>query len=189
MEYLCIQGIAWPGCILPGHACLSSGGRFLQMGIAGDKATELVRPGLIALRVRLRHAGWQGCNHRVEIGIDEEGDRRALSPRGVDHPLHVGKVEALLQTSPTARIHVANIVGWFDKDMVRCPPVFTDAAIQFCLVVKVLFGQPLRQTTGMVSSILSMAGRDWPVPDFSTPSRRQKTIEVQISMHRDQVPW
>ena len=64
------------------------------------------------------------------------------------------------------------------------PPVFTDAAIQFCLVVKVLFGLPLRQTTGMVSSILSMAGLDWPVPDFSTLSRRQKTIEVQISNRR-----
>lgn len=53
------------------------------------------------------------------------------------------------------------------------PPVFSDAAIQFCLMVKVLFGLPLQQTTGMVASILSMAGLDWPVPDFSTLSRRQ----------------
>lgn len=98
--------------------------------------------------------------------------------------MHVGKVEALLQTSPPARIHVANPVVWLDKDMVWRPPVFTDAAIQFCLMVKVLFGLPLRQTTGMVSSILSMAGLDWPVPDFSNLSRRQKTIEVQISNRR-----
>lgn len=32
-------------------------------------------------------------------------------------------------------------------------------------MVKVLFGLPLRQTTGMVSSILQMAELDWPVPD------------------------
>lgn len=68
------------------------------------------------------------------------------------------------------------------------PPVFSDAAIQFCLMfclmVKVLFGLPLRQTTGMVASILSMAGLDWPVPDFSTLSRWQKTIEVQITHRR-----
>lgn len=64
------------------------------------------------------------------------------------------------------------------------PPVFSDAAIQFCLIVKVLFGLPLRQTTGMVSSILQMAGLDWPVPDFSTLSRRQKTITVEISSRR-----
>ena len=63
------------------------------------------------------------------------------------------------------------------------PPVFSDAAIQFCLV-KVLFGMPLRQTTGMVASILKMAGLDWPVPDFSTLSRRQKTLAVQISSRR-----
>ncbi len=64
------------------------------------------------------------------------------------------------------------------------PAVFSDAAIQFCLMVKVLFGLPLRQTTGMVESILSMAGLDWPVPDFSTLSRRQKRITVQISNRR-----
>ncbi len=29
-----------------------------------------------------------------------------------------------------------------------------------------------------------MAGLDWPVPDFSTLSRRQKTIEVQITKRR-----
>ena len=64
------------------------------------------------------------------------------------------------------------------------PPVFSDAAIRFCLMVKVLFGLPLRQCTGMVSSILEMAGLDWAVPDFSTLSRRQKTLAVQISSRR-----
>ena len=46
------------------------------------------------------------------------------------------------------------------------PPVFSDAAIQLCLMVKVLFGLPLRQTTGMVSSILHMAGLNWPFQIF-----------------------
>lgn len=86
-----------------------------------------------------------------------------------------------------------SLLIWLDKDMVwqapkagrmGRPPVFSDAAIQFCLIVKVLFGLPLRQTTGMVSSILQMAGLDWPVPDFSTLSRRQKTITVEISSRR-----
>lgn len=48
----------------------------------------------------------------------------------------------------------------------------------------VLFGLPLRQTTGMVGSILQMAGLDWPEPDVSTPSRRQKTLTVQMSNRR-----
>ena len=37
------------------------------------------------------------------------------------------------------------------------PAVFSDAAIQFCLTIKVLFKLPLRQTAGMVASPLKMA--------------------------------
>lgn len=55
-------------------------------------------------------------------------------------------------------------------------------------MVKVLFGLPLRQTTGMVASILKMAGLGWPVPDFSTLSRRQKTLAVQITHRREPGP-
>ena len=39
---------------------------------------------------------------------------------------------------------------------------------------------PLRQTTGLVASFLRLAGLDWPVPDFSTLSRRQKGLNVAI---------
>jgi hypothetical protein len=62
---------------------------------------------------------------------------------------------------------------------------YTDAAIQFCLSIKVLFGLALRQTIGMVASLLKMAGlEDWPVPDFSTLCRRQKTVSIQIPFRR-----
>ncbi|THH34218.1 IS5/IS1182 family transposase, partial [Aliishimia ponticola] len=48
---------------------------------------------------------------------------------------------------------------WFDPEMIwRAPPTgkrgrqpsFSDAAIEMCLTMKVLFGLPLRQTTGFV---------------------------------------
>ena len=38
-----------------------------------------------------------------------------------------------------------------------CPATFSDAAIQFCLSIKVLFGLALRQAIGMVESL----ARDW----------------------------
>ena len=57
---------------------------------------------------------------------------------------------------------------------------YSDAAIQTCLSMKVLFGMALRQTTGFVESLLLLAGLDWTVPDFSTLSRRQKTLAVNI---------
>ena len=59
-------------------------------------------------------------------------------------------------------------------------PVYSDATIQACLAIKVLFGLPLRQTTGFVASLLKLTGLDWLVLDFSTLCRRQKTLAVQL---------
>jgi hypothetical protein len=66
--------------------------------------------------------------------------------------------------------------------------VFSDTAIQFCLTIKVLFKLPLRQTTGMVASLLKMANLDWAVPDYTTLCRRQKTLAVQIPYRRADGP-
>ncbi len=78
---------------------------------------------------------------------------------------------------------------WFDPEMVWVPPPtgkrgrqpqYSDAAIQTCLTLKVLFGMALRQTTGFVESLLRLVGLNWSVPDFSTLSRRQKALAVNI---------
>jgi len=45
------------------------------------------------------------------------------------------------------------------------PAVFSDASIQFCLTIKVLFKMPLRQTTGMVANLLKLANLGCTVPD------------------------
>jgi hypothetical protein len=68
------------------------------------------------------------------------------------------------------------------------PSVFSDAAIQVCLSIRILFRSPLRQTAGMVASLLRPAGPDWPVPDFSTLCRRQKTLAGQIPYRRADGP-
>jgi len=59
-------------------------------------------------------------------------------------------------------------------------PRYSDAAIQACLTLKVLFGMPLRQATGFVESLLKLIDLDWEVPDFSTLCRRQKRLSVTI---------
>ncbi|MDB4111148.1 IS5 family transposase [Yoonia sp.] len=78
---------------------------------------------------------------------------------------------------------------WFDPDMMweaeassrrGRQQTYSDAAIQACLTLKVLFGLPLRQTTGFVESLLKRVGLDWSVPDFSTLCRRQRTLSVAI---------
>lgn len=58
---------------------------------------------------------------------------------------------------------------------------FSDAAIQFCLMVKNLFGLALRQVTGMVESLLKLSCLDWPTPDYSTLCRRQQRLQVFIA--------
>ena len=61
-------------------------------------------------------------------------------------------------------------------------PLFSDAAIQFCLTIKSLFGLALRQAMSLVESMLKLAGLSWPVPDYSTVWwRRQKTLKVRIA--------
>jgi len=45
---------------------------------------------------------------------------------------------------------------------------------------KVLFGMALRQTTRFVECLLGLVGFDWTMPDFSTLSRRQKSLAVNI---------
>ena len=55
-----------------------------------------------------------------------------------------------------------------------------------CLTIKCLFGLALRQATGMVESLLRLANLDWVVPDSSTISRRQKTLEVTIPARQSQ---
>ena len=82
-----------------------------------------------------------------------------------------------------------SLLIWFDPETVWLAEpggkrgrsaTFTDTAIQACLTLKALFGLPLRQTTGLVASLLELAGLDWVVPDFSTLSRRQKGLNVAI---------
>lgn len=61
---------------------------------------------------------------------------------------------------------------------------FSDAAIQFCLSMKCLFGLALRQTIGLVESLIKLAGLDWEVPNYSTLSRRQHSLTVRIPARR-----
>ncbi len=70
-----------------------------------------------------------------------------------------------------------SLLIWLDKDMTWLvphdgslgrPTAFSGAPIQVCLTIKILFNLPLRQTTGMVASLLKMANLDLSVPDCTT---------------------
>lgn len=100
---------------------------------------------------------------------------------------------------------------WFDPTMAWYagktgkrghPETFSESAIQTCLTPKVLFGLPLRQTVGLVASLIEMAGLDWRVPDYfhALPTSGSAFCADPLPppgwardpadrQHRDQVPW
>jgi hypothetical protein len=57
-------------------------------------------------------------------------------------------------------------------------PHYSDLAITTALTLRAVFHLPLRQTEGLIGSILQLLGVDLPVPDFSTLSRRAQSLEL-----------
>jgi hypothetical protein len=57
-------------------------------------------------------------------------------------------------------------------------PSYSDLAIATALTLLAVFRLALRQTEGLIGSILQLLCLDLPVPDHSTLSRRAETLEV-----------
>ncbi len=57
-------------------------------------------------------------------------------------------------------------------------PLYSAMAIATALTLRAVFRLALRQTEGLIASILRLLGLDLPVPDHSTLSRRAETSEV-----------
>src|SRR3954452_14230521 len=57
-------------------------------------------------------------------------------------------------------------------------PSYSDLAITTALTLRAAFRLALRQTEGLIGSVLQLLGLDLPVPDHSTLSRRAETLEV-----------
>src|SRR5918912_1460647 len=57
-------------------------------------------------------------------------------------------------------------------------PRYSSLAITTALTLRAVFRLALRQTEGLVGSVLQLLGLDLPVPDHSTLSRRAETLEV-----------
>jgi Transposase DDE domain len=57
-------------------------------------------------------------------------------------------------------------------------PRYSSLAITTALTLRTVFRLALRQTEGLIGSVLQLLGLDLPVPDHSTLSRRAETLEV-----------
>ena len=57
-------------------------------------------------------------------------------------------------------------------------PHYSDLAITTALTLRAVFHLALRQTEGLIGSVLRLLDLDLPVPDFSTLSRRAQSLEL-----------
>jgi hypothetical protein len=62
-------------------------------------------------------------------------------------------------------------------------PHYSDLAITTALTMRTVFRLALRQTEGLIGSVIALLGLDLSVPDYSTLSRRSKTLQVP-PLHR-----
>jgi IS5 family transposase len=59
---------------------------------------------------------------------------------------------------------------------------YPESIILCCLLLKMQYSQPLRQTTGFVKSLLSLAGYSgFSIPDYTTLCRRQNCLPVGLT--------
>src|SRR5919206_951212 len=82
-----------------------------------------------------------------------------------------------------------SLTVWFSDDAVAAwraaarttpggQPRYSAVAIETALTLRVIFHLGLRQTEGLIGSLLQLLGFDLPVPDHSTLSRRARTLAV-----------
>ncbi len=89
-------------------------------------------------------------------------------------------------------VNRGSITFWFDKESIQnwysCkrtgnpgrPLTYADNAIKCGLTIKTLFRIPLRQTQGLVQSIIKILGIDLHCPHYSVFCRRAKELDIPI---------
>jgi len=82
-----------------------------------------------------------------------------------------------------------------DKELVKLnkkkrgrPYDYPDSLFKFCMVLYHLFNQRYRQVEGLLKK-LSILVPGLPAPDFSTPCRRFKKIDLKIPLPKDDEPF
>lgn len=96
----------------------------------------------------------------------------------------------------TALVQRGSLTLWINDEVVTAwrnpesegnrghPRLYTETAILTMATLQELYQLPLRQTEGLMGSILTLLGVELPVPDYSTLSRRRATLEVALPRRR-----
>jgi hypothetical protein len=93
-----------------------------------------------------------------------------------------------------ALVRRGQLTLWFSEDAIDAwrfaepnsrpgrPRIYADAAIECALVLKSVFHLSLRATQGFLASLTQILNLDLPIPDYSTVSRRQRSLSSSLSV-------
>src|SRR4051794_5820490 len=92
------------------------------------------------------------------------------------------------QRSPATR---RSLTVWFTDEAIAAwkaeprttrggQPWYSELAILTALTLRAVYRLALRQTEGLIGSVMRLLGLDLPVPDHTTLSRRAATLEVPV---------
>jgi IS5 family transposase len=96
----------------------------------------------------------------------------------------------------SALVQRGSLTVWITNDMIAAwrhreatgkrghPRTYTETAILTMATLQEIYHLPLRQTEGLMRSILHLLNVALPVPDYSTLSRRRATLEVALPRTR-----
>ena len=91
-----------------------------------------------------------------------------------------------------ALVKRGNLTLWLSEDVIESwlntektgkrgrSHTFSDVAVECMLLIRSVFSLPLRQTQGLILSIMVLVGLWLPVPCYSTLSRRQNGLKVRL---------
>lgn len=85
-----------------------------------------------------------------------------------------------------------NVTIWFSEETIKAwlgdggggrkgrPQIYSDDAILCALLIKTMYGLPLRAVEGFLQSLVLLMGLSIPVPSYSQISRRSKKLEGKV---------
>jgi hypothetical protein len=116
------------------------------------------------------------------VPFKAQADRRHPIPKQRHRVTNWSEYDAALRQRGSLTIWVSDeaIAGWQAEPRTTPggPPSSSDLAITTALTLRAVFRLALRQTEGLIGSLLQLLGLDLAVPDHSTLSRRAETLQV-----------
>ena len=88
-------------------------------------------------------------------------------------------------------VNLGDITLWLSEEVIQSwnhcskqtfgrPKLYSDLAIETALSLRLIFKLPLRQTEGLLRSLFKLLNLDLSVPDHTTLSRRNHTLNIKL---------